>query len=182
VNPLAESPFAPLPNRATENDRSIVLRVEYGRASFLLTGDVEFEGERAMTAANPQWNLLRSTVLKVPHHGSRGALHPIFLRAVAPRISVVSVGATNTYGHPAPQTLKTYRRLNTKLFRTDQDGAVKLVTDGTRLNVFRYDDLTIQPVRWGRGMGAAEWRNIRTALGAPTPSLSLDLTSTEPPL
>jgi competence protein ComEC len=182
INPLAESPFAPLPNRATENDRSIVLRVEYGRASFLLTGDVEFEGERAMTAANPQWNLLRSTVLKVPHHGSRGALHPVFLRAVAPRISVVSVGATNTYGHPAPQMLKTYRRLNTRLFRTDQDGAVKLVTDGTRLDVFRYDDLTIQPVRWGRGMLGNEWRNIRTALGAPTPSLSLDLTSTEPPL
>jgi competence protein ComEC len=182
VNPLAESPFAPLPSRATENDRSVVLRVEYGRASFLLTGDVGSEGERIMTEANPQWNLLRSTVLKVPHHGSRDALHPAFLRAVAPRVGVVSVGATNTYGHPARQTLAAYRRLKTPLFRTDRDGAVKVVTDGTRLDVFRYDDLIPQRIAWGRHMAAGEWRNLRTVFGAPAPSLSLDLTQTEPPL
>ncbi|MFZ5875281.1 MAG: DNA internalization-related competence protein ComEC/Rec2 [Nitrospirota bacterium] len=182
VNPLADAPYAPLPRRATDNDRSIVLRLEYGRASFLLTGDVEAEGERLMVSADPQWNLLRSTVLKVPHHGSRGALDPVFLRAVAPRVGVISVGATNTYGHPAPQTLKAYARLKASLFRTDLDGAITMTTDGTHLDVYRYDDLTTATVRWGRGMAAAEWRNIRTALGSPTPSLSVDLTKTEPPL
>ncbi len=182
VNPLADAPFTPLPQRATDNDRSIVLRLEYGRASFLLTGDIESEAERIMVNADPQWNLLRSTVLKVPHHGSRGALHPAFLRAVLPTVGVISVGATNTYGHPAPQTLKAYARLRTSLFRTDLDGAITMVTDGTRLDVFRYDDLTTANVAWGRGMAAAEWRNIRTTLGSPTPSLSMDLTRTEPPL
>ncbi len=182
INPWAEAPFSPLPKDGVENDRSIVLRLEYGRASFLLTGDIETAGEREMVAANPQWNLLRSTVLKVPHHGSRGSLDPDFLRAVAPKVAVVSAGPHNTYGHPAPQTLRAYKRLKAQIFRTDLDGAVKVVTDGTHLHVFRYADLTTQRVAWGRGMGAAEWRNLRTAFGAPTPTLTLDLTSTELPL
>jgi beta-lactamase superfamily II metal-dependent hydrolase len=143
---------------------------------------VESEGERLMVHADPQWNLLRSTVLKVPHHGSRGALDPAFLRAVAPKVGVISVGANNTYGHPDPRTLKAYARLKTSLFRTDVDGAITIITDGTRLDVFRYEDVTTADVAWGRGMAAAEWRNIRTALGSPTPSMSVDLTKTEPPL
>ena len=182
MNPWAESPFSPLPKDAEENDRSIVLRIEYGRASILMTGDIEAAGERLLVNANPQWNLLRSTVLKVPHHGSRGSLDPVFLRAVAPKVAVISVGATNTYGHPAPQTLRAYKRLNAKVFRTDLDGAVKIVTDGTRLDLFRYEDLTPQRVRWDRRIVAAEWRNLRTILGAPTPALTLDLTETELPL
>ncbi len=182
INPWAESPFTPLPKDGSDNDRSIVLRVEYGRASLLLTGDIEAAGERALVAADPQWNLLRSTVLKVPHHGSRGALDPTFLRAVAPKVAVISAGATNTYGHPAPQTLRAYKRLRAKVFRTDLDGAVKIVTDGTRLDVFRYPDLTPQEVAWGGGMIATEWRNLRTIFGSPTPALTLDLTKTELPL
>lgn len=182
INPWAESPFSPLVKDGSENDRSIVLRVEYGRASILLTGDIEAAGERALVHADPQWTLLRSTVLKVPHHGSRGSLDPTFLRAVAPKVAVVSAGATNTYGHPAPQTLKAYKRLKAAIFRTDLDGAVKIVTDGTRLDVFRYADLTPQAVAWGRGMLASERRNLRTILGSPTPALTLDLTKTELPL
>jgi competence protein ComEC len=182
INPWAESPFAPLPKHGSENDRSIVLRVEYGRASILLTGDIEAAGERALVDANPQWNLLRSTVIKVPHHGSRSSLDPTFLRAVAPKVAVISAGATNTYGHPAPQTLRAYKRLKAAVFRTDLDGAVKIVTDGTRLDVFRYSDLTTQEVAWGSGMVATEWRNLRTIAGSPTPALTVDLTKTELPL
>lgn len=182
VNPFAEQPFAPLPKGLSENDRSIVLRLEYGRASILLAGDIEAAGERALVQADPHWNLLRSTVLKVPHHGSRGSLDPTFLRAVAPKVGVISVGATNTYGHPAPQTLSAYKRLRTETFRTDLDGAITIVTDGLHLTVFGYQDLTPQPVRWGEGMLAAEWRNLRTVLGSPLPALTLDLSSTEPPL
>lgn len=182
INPWAESPFGPLPKNGSENDRSIVLRVEYGRASILLTGDIEAAGERALVDANPQWNLLRSTVIKVPHHGSRSSLDPTFLRAVAPKVAVISAGATNTYGHPAPQTLRAYKRLQAAVFRTDLDGAVKIVTDGTRLDVFRYSDLTTQEVAWGSGMVATEWRNLRTIAGSPTPALTVDLTKTELPL
>jgi competence protein ComEC len=182
VNPWAEAPFMPLPKDAAENDRSIVLRLEYGRASILLTGDIEAAGERQLVAADPQWNLLRSTVIKVPHHGSRGSLDQAFLRAVAPRIAVISAGATNTYGHPAPQTLRAYKRLKAQVFRTDLDGAVKVVTDGIHLNVFRYADLTPHRVPWTREMAAAEWRNLRTVMGKPVPALSMDLTKTELPL
>jgi len=182
LNPLASQPYAPLPYRAAENDRSIVLRLEYGRASFLLTGDLEAAGERGLVGYPKLQNLLRSTVIKAPHHGSRGALDPTFLRAVSPKIAVISVGATNTYGHPTPEALAAYKRLKSTVFRTDLDGAVKVVTDGTHVRVYRYEDLTPRPVAWNDRMLAAEWRNLRTVLGSPVPALSLDLSERELPL
>ncbi len=182
MNPLASLPFAVPVRSMSENDRSIVLRVEYGRASVLLTGDLETPGERWLVNAGPSRDLLHSTVIKVPHHGSRGSLDPVFLRTVSPQVAVVSVGANNTYGHPTPEMLAAYRRLGAKVYRTDLDGAVKLVTDGTRLDVYRYPDLTPQPVRWGKDMAGSEWRNLRTVLGSPIPALSLDLSKTELPL
>jgi competence protein ComEC len=182
LNPLASQPYAPLPKKASENDRSIVLRLEYGRASFLLTGDIEAAGERGLVGYPKLQELLRSTVIKVPHHGSRGALDPSFLRAVSPKVAVISVGATNTYGHPTPEALAAYKRLKSTVFRTDLDGAVKMVTDGTHLRVYRYEDLTPRPVAWNRRMLAAEWRNLRTVLGSPVPALSLDLSERELPL
>ncbi|MBI3608568.1 MAG: DNA internalization-related competence protein ComEC/Rec2 [Nitrospirae bacterium] len=182
LNPLASLPFAVPAKSISENDRSIVLRVEYGRASVLLTGDLGTPGERGLVDTEPSRDLLPSTVIKVPHHGSRGSLDPAFLRAVSPRVAVVSVGANNTYGHPTPEMLAAYKRLGAGVFRTDLDGAETLVTDGTRLDVFRYQDLTPQPVQWGNGMAATEWRNLRTVLGSPIPALSLDLSKTEPPL
>jgi competence protein ComEC len=66
VNPWAESPFSPLPRNASENDRSISLRVEYGRASILMTGDIEAAGERLLVDANPQWSLLRRRSSRYP--------------------------------------------------------------------------------------------------------------------
>ena len=182
LNPLASMPFAVPVKSISENDRSVVLRVEYGRASVLLTGDLETPGERGLVNAEPSRDLLRSTVIKVPHHGSRGSLDRAFLRAVSPQAAVVSVGANNTYGHPTPEMLAAYKRLGARVFRTDLDGAVKLVTDGARLDVYRYQDLTPQPVRLGHGMVADEWRNLRTLLGSPIPALSLDLSKTELPL
>jgi beta-lactamase superfamily II metal-dependent hydrolase len=147
-----------------------------------LTGDLEAAGERWLVGYPKLQELLRSTVIKVPHHGSRGALDPTFLRAVSPKVAVISVGATNTYGHPTPEALAAYKRLKSTVFRTDLDGAVKVVTDGTHLRVYRYEDLTPQPVAWNHRMLAAEWRNLRTVLGSPVPALSLDLSERELPL
>ena len=116
-----------------ENDRSVVLKLERGPLAILLTGDVGPVGQREMLARG---EAVGASVLKVPHHGAASGLDPDFLRAVSPTVAVVSVGAGNRFGHPAPSTLEQLRQagVNT-LFRTDQDGSVELVfaDDGLRV-------------------------------------------------
>ena len=71
-------------------------------ASFLLTGDLEAAGEEALLRSDAA---LASTVLKVPHHGSRTSTTPAFLREVQPAIAIISVGQDNPYGHPSPAVI-----------------------------------------------------------------------------
>jgi competence protein ComEC len=77
----------------------------------------------------------RMRVMKVPHHGSLTSSSREFLHALAPRIAVVSVGRGNTFGHPAREVLERYREVGAHVFRTDQDGAVTVDTDGHSLDV-----------------------------------------------
>jgi competence protein ComEC len=114
------------------NDDGVVLRAEHGLASFLLTADVGVARERAWLAAGVP---LAATVLKVAHHGARGATSPAFLRAVAPAVAVVSVGARNPYRHPAAETLAQLDAVGARTYRTDRDGAVLMATDGRVLDV-----------------------------------------------
>jgi len=140
-----------------DNDQSLVVRIEFGREAFLFTGDIEEAAERKLL----RWgNLLRTTVLKVPHHGSRTSIDPNFLAQVAPDVAVISVGANNSYRHPSLETLVAYRALNTQLYRTDQDGAVIVETDGNRRTVQTYRNGVPQPVSWGAGMATAEASNL----------------------
>jgi competence protein ComEC len=110
------------------NDKSLVLKLTLGEVSFLLTGDIGFAGETALLANSVD---LRATVLKVPHHGSAYATGGPLLAAVKPVVSVISVSADNTFGHPAPPTLD--RLSDTIVYRTDEQGAVTFSTDGERL-------------------------------------------------
>lgn len=106
------------------NNNSVVLKVTMGRASLLLTGDIEEEGERALLASGQP---LKSLVLKAPHHGSAASLTPPFLREVSPQLVIISVGE-NKFGHPAPETLAKLSGLTT--LRTDEEGTIEVVTDG----------------------------------------------------
>jgi len=108
------------------NNNSVVLKVTMGRASLLLTGDIEEEGERALLASGQP---LRSLVLKAPHHGAATSLTPRFLREVSPQLAIISVGE-NRFGHPAPETLAKLSSLTT--LRTDEEGIIEVVTDGER--------------------------------------------------
>lgn len=114
------------------NEASCVLRITTGGAGMLLTGDVEASVEAALVARAA--DALRSTVLLAPHHGARASSGSAFLAAVAPRWVVVSVGARNRFGHPAPEALARYRAAGAEVFRTDRDGAVtmRLAPDGVR--------------------------------------------------
>lgn len=113
------------------NNTSVVLRICYGSVSFLLVGDAGVEAEAAMVAMYGKF--LRSTVLKVGHHGSTGSSSERFLDAVSPRVAVLSVGSGNTFGHPSPEVLGRLRRRGVEVLRTDGEGAVILETDGERL-------------------------------------------------
>jgi competence protein ComEC len=117
------------------NEHAVVLRLEYGLASFLLASDIGAPAERAMLAARVP---LDATVLKVGHHGSRASSTPEFLAAVRPSLAVISVGARNAYGHPAPETLARLAATGARVLRTDRDGAVIFETDGHVLTVTRW--------------------------------------------
>src|SRR5207245_547119 len=78
---------------------------------------------------------LKAAVLKVPHHGAKGSVYEPFLRAVNPRLAVVSVGQANAYGHPSPAMVDTYSRLGIALLRTDRHGAVSIMGTPAGLQV-----------------------------------------------
>jgi competence protein ComEC len=113
------------PDRVNLNDSSLVLRLEYGRFSMLLTGDLGLTGEQSIEQSGGPFH---STVLKVGHHGSRTSTSDRFLGLVDPSVAVISVGNDNRFGHPAPETLE--RLSDRDVFRTDVSGDITLTTDG----------------------------------------------------
>jgi competence protein ComEC len=146
-----------------ENSRSLVLKVTHGERSFLLPGDVEEEGEAELTAFGP---LLKSDLLKVPHHGGRTSSTWAFLERVRPEAAVVQVGARNRFGHPHAETLDRYAALGIPLYRTDLDGEVRVTTDGRDLRIVTYagsrlEPLLVWPLR--RWPPAQELENLRKA-------------------
>ena len=116
------------------NNASIVLRVVYGDVSFLLTGDIFVDAEREMLSRRVD---VQSTVLKVPHHGSRTSSSPEFIEQVNPSVAVISVGADNRFGHPHAETLEVLGRYapEARVMTTSDHGAIRFVTDGTKLSV-----------------------------------------------
>ncbi len=120
---------------ASRNEASLVLRLDWRGVSVLLTGDLGAEGERRLLAGGAP---LRALVLKVGHHGSRFASSGEFLRAVSPRVAVVSVGGRNPFGHPSPAALERLGAAGARVYRTDRDGAVIVEADGSTLRVTRW--------------------------------------------
>jgi competence protein ComEC len=112
------------------NNNSVVTRLTYGQVSVLLTGDIEAEVEAQLVGAQ-RVAPLRSTVLKAAHHGSCSSTTQAFLDAVDPEIAVISVGADNRFGHPCEEVLERLGDLPT--YRTDERGAVEVISDGTQV-------------------------------------------------
>jgi competence protein ComEC len=101
-----------------------VARLRYGRFSALLTGDAPTEVEDSLIARlGPA---LEAPVLKAGHHGSSTSTSEAFLRAVRPRLVVISVGRRNRYGHPAPEVMERLRRDGIDVARTDREGTVSI--------------------------------------------------------
>jgi competence protein ComEC len=101
------------------NNDSLVMRMQYDKASVLLEGDAEAPSERTMLA---QHRIAPVTLLKVGHHGSRTSTTQEFLSAATPQDAVVSVGKGNTFGHPRGEVIERIAEARTKLYRTDEFG------------------------------------------------------------
>ena len=113
------------------DNNGVVLRLEWGKVSFLFTADIRWDGEFELINKRSG---LQSTVLKVAHHGSSSSTTGQFLAVVDPQAAVISVG-NNTFGHPGEEVVE---RLAERLgegnvYRTDEDGTVEFITDGERL-------------------------------------------------
>ena len=126
------------------NNRSIVTRLDCGVHSILFMADLETGGFQQL----PERGHQPVTILKVPHHGARSSLDQDWLRRILPKYAIISVGATNPYGHPAPTVLKAYEDQAIALYRTDRDGAVWVQgqLSSNDLTVTSMRELVIQPV------------------------------------
>lgn len=127
---LVLGPSTPLLEKVSgsdENANSVILKLVYGDFQMLLTGDSEDETEERLLERGVD---LKAKVLKVAHHGSNYASTKEFLQKVAPEVALISCGADNDYGHPAPKTLERLKRAGVDLYRTDLNGEITVVSDG----------------------------------------------------
>jgi competence protein ComEC len=136
VDVIVRSPPPPDWERQhVRNEDSIVLELLWKGVSVVLTGDAGADTERVIA---PLFTPAPIRIIKVPHHGSLTASTEPFLRALAPRVAVVSVGRSNNFGHPAAAVIERYKSVGAEVFRTDRDGAVTLDTDGRTVRVRGY--------------------------------------------
>ena len=141
LSPPSTAEQARMPwNPGSENDRSLVMLLQYGEVRILLTGDIQHATEHWLAAHRDD---LRADVMQVPHHGSKTSTLPDFVRRVRPRDGIISLGAGNPYGHPHPRVLNTLAEQRVRVWRTDVHGAVTVSTDGST-----YEILTHYPAPW----------------------------------
>ena len=116
------------------NNRSLVLKFQFGNVKLLLPGDVEKEAEDRMIREGYP---LKADLLKIPHHGSLSSSTAPFLEEVKPAYAILSVGQRNIGRLPHPEVLKRYQEIGCRIFRTDQDGAITVITDGEKIEARR---------------------------------------------
>lgn len=119
--------LGPVASYDDTNDTSLVLRIDYGETSFLLTGDMEQDAEDDLVASGAPLDV---DVLQVGHHGSETSTGYVFLNAVLPEIGVISVGEGNSYGHPHEAALSRLRDAGVDVWRTDLSGTITITSDG----------------------------------------------------
>ena len=114
------------------DNNGVVLKLTWGKVSFLFTADIRKEAEFELTGQRAN---LRSTVLKVAHHGSSTSTSQQFLAAVGPEVAVICVGADNPFGHPSPEVMNRLIDMvgDNNVYRTDEDSTIEFITDGESL-------------------------------------------------
>ena len=119
------------------NDYSIVLRIEYGSTSIMMTGDAEQPAEEDMLRTFDAAEYLHCDVLKAGHHGSASSTSAAWLSAVSPKVAVISCGKDNAFGHPHGEILARLEAAGVTVYRTDLLGNVVLCSDGRTVSLIR---------------------------------------------
>lgn len=112
------------------NDYSIVIKINFGKNSFIFTGDAEALSEQEILKKGFD---LKADVLKIGHHGSSSSTSDAFLKAVSPEYAVLSVGKDNDYGHPHKITMDKLKANNITVYRTDECGTIIAASDGEKI-------------------------------------------------
>ena len=111
------------------NNSSIILKLTYGNTSYLFTGDATSKVEKLILDKD-----INVDVLKVGHHGSKYSTSDEFLDKVDPKYAIIEVGENNDYSHPSNSTIDKFNKRNIKVFRTDLNGTIKLISDGNNIS------------------------------------------------
>ncbi|MBL7142157.1 MAG: MBL fold metallo-hydrolase [Candidatus Pacebacteria bacterium] len=121
-------PFENLENQKIKevDNTSIVVRLVFGDNSFLFTGDAFQSVEKQLVGKGI---FIESDILKVGHHGSKTSSSREFIEEVSPEVAVISVGKDNKYGHPNQETLDTLTKYGIRIFRTDEQGDIKIISN-----------------------------------------------------
>jgi competence protein ComEC len=128
LSPFAETDAQPM----SDNNESVVLKISFAARSFLLTGDIEKEGEARLVASGSD---LRADVLKVAHHGSKTSSTGELLSKIKPQHAVISVADPSPFGHPHAEVIERLAGVGAKVWRTSDCGAITISTDGKDLRV-----------------------------------------------
>ena len=114
------------------NDAALVSKLQSSGLTFLFTADIESKIEKILA----QKYDLEADILKVSHHGSKYSSSEEFLKEVEPKISIIEVGK-NSYGHPTKEVLNRLVSVESKIFRTDKDGIIKIVFENGKILIYK---------------------------------------------
>lgn len=120
------------------NENSIIMHAQYGEFEMLLTGDAE-RGSGEVLRLHPEYRFV--DIYNVPHHGSIGSLSRDVMKLMQPSVFVISVGLNNTYGHPDSEVINMVKYDSAaSIWRTDLDGDIIIVSDGTSYQMIESAD------------------------------------------
>lgn len=165
-------PAASLAN-GDRNENSIVLRLEFGHASFLLPGDGETASEQYLV--DEYRSALNVTVLNAGHHGSRSSSGAEFLNVTRPRIAVISSSYDSQYGHPHEEVLQRFAQRSIQTYWTATHGNIQLTSNGSAITVATQYDAPTTPLEIRDGdpvaPGSSGTMEVRTVIPVKSPAL-----------
>ena len=109
------------------NNNAIVMKLNYKNFTMMFTGDIEEEAESSIVNLYKNTNKLKSSVLKVAHHGSKTSTTDEFLELVKPKIALIGVGKDNLFKHPSNEIIEKLENIDIKIYRTDLNGEIEII-------------------------------------------------------
>ena len=118
------------------NNNSLVCKLNYKNYSMLFTGDIEAIAEKAILKKySKNFNILKSDISKVAHHGSKTSSITEFIEKIKPKYAIIGVGEDNKFGHPSDSTIQNLEKANIRIYRTDKMGEIEIKTNGKEIKI-----------------------------------------------